>query len=118
MAVLRISYKFGGMQFIRNTAYVKSCRKYERMVYHISSLLLKQEIRFNVKLIKHDLHLSYQKQILYYVAILYKLQILSSGFSAKCFSITSGSVFEVFVILTPSFAAFAVTKNSSFVSSP
>ena len=34
-----------------------------------------------------------------------------SGFSEKCLSITSGSVFEVFVIVTPFLAASSVTKK-------
>ena len=44
--------------------------------------------------------------------------ITRSEFSEKCFRITIGSVWDGFVITTPSFAAFSVTKYSSWVSSP
>jgi len=44
--------------------------------------------------------------------------ITRSGFSEKCFRITIGSVVDGFVITTPSFAAFSVTKYSSCVSCP
>lgn len=36
----------------------------------------------------------------------------------KCFSITIGSDEDLFTILTPSLAAFSLTKNSSLVSCP
>lgn len=42
----------------------------------------------------------------------------SSGLSAKCLRITSGSVADVLVIVTPSRARCSDTKNSSLVSSP
>ena len=45
--------------------------------------------------------------------------IFRSGFSGpKCLSMTIGSAWEGFVIVTPSWAACSVTKNSSYVSWP